>query len=38
MQTKKLALLSTMLVGLAGPTFAADTANDAASSASEQVQ
>ena len=38
METKKLALLSTMLVGLAGPTFAADAANDAASSASEQVQ
>ena len=38
MQTKKLALLSTMLVGLAGPAFAADAANDASNAASEQVQ
>jgi hypothetical protein len=38
MQTKKLALLSTMLVGLAVPAFAADTANQSANSASQQVQ
>ena len=38
MQTKKLALLSTMLVGLAGPAFEADAANDASHAASEQVE